>query len=644
MKNKIIIGLATLLGALVFFNSPNVRADGQSDAEAEVAKITQGVDSTNDALNQAGVNDGKTSGIKIDADSKDNKGTVGDVDRVVGRDPDEISADVIKQHLNANDMDWVNQNILQNYQMYYQSAGVTDLSGNVAHMLSDLFQNINTNIVYSVTDAGLSRLFDLTTITSSMNTVIAQIGIFNQNIWGLDVFRWLLALAFAVGLVWAFVVFAKDLKRLWFVFLIAIMGAAWVGAGSTVLTNLNNYTSVTQTAVFQATSNTDQAKVADTSNSFKNAIRHEYFTKTIERPFYLGNFGVPSADKVDSSDGDPYKLLGSKASGKVKKDFSNQKYMKAGSSYSWLQTTIAFMSPAVSVAYAVPYLGIGVANMVLQLGAIAVYFIAPFIALLSLIPKYSGLLMKTIAMGVGMLLGKIALLFGIVFVNWTGDIVDIVVPPVNNGSAMLNSLLFIVLMIILWKKKGAIVNLIAGGASIGNMADKLSLSRPAKRGGGIAKNALASYIGNRFANKKKVGEPDEEDPEELEELQEEERRNERLDSFLDEQDLQRQREQEKAERASRLSHQNIHDVARNLGVLDHEQEREERLTDLNQDGGRHLDTNESGKPKVKRRAELIEDEPNSSENGPTNPSRKRDINLDRDLKTSDHKEKPGVGD
>ncbi|CAK1230988.1 CD3337/EF1877 family mobilome membrane protein [Fructobacillus cardui] len=633
MKNKIVIALATLFGVLAFFNTVNVQADSQSDIQADIQKQISDLDKTSQEAQKA--SDDMTNSHQVNNGNGQNI-DVGQLEQNVGRDPNEISAQVIKQHLNANDMDWVNNNILQNYQMYYQSAGITDVSGNVAHTLSDLFQNINTNVIYALVDEGLARLFNLATISDGTNNILAQISRFNQNVWTMATFRELISIAFVSGVVWAFIAFAKDIKRLFFSFLIFIIGSVWVLAGGSTLTAINNYTSVAQTTVFQATSNTNQNNVTDTGTSFEKAVRHQYFVKAVERPFYLGNFGVTSADQVKQEDGDPYKLLGSKSSGKVKQNFSNQKYMKAGSSYSWLQATIAFMSPAVSTAYAVPYLGIGIYNMLLQLGAILLYFIAPFVALLSLIPKYSGMLMKTVAKAVGLLVGKIVLLFGIVFVNWTGDLVDVIVPAHNSASAMLNSLLFITLMVALWKKKGTVANLIAGNSTASNMANAMSLSAPIKKGGGVVKGALSSYVGNRLANRRKN--PEEEEEEQNQRAADELRKR-RIDSYLDEQEHKQQQEQQEAGRERRLADGGLvnRHSTNNYG------ESEEGST--GQRGRRSFETNDSQKPEITRRDSLLnksELRENAQRN--VNNQNHRSIDLEKDLKTTDHQEQSGVPD
>ncbi|CAK1230491.1 CD3337/EF1877 family mobilome membrane protein [Fructobacillus cardui] len=634
MKKKSMVVMGVMFGLLAFFASPTVHADPQSDAQAEVQKQIDGIDKSTEAGQQAV--DEITKDHKTDTGNKDGSQVdVGGIDRSVGRDPDQISAEMIKQKLAVNDMNWVNQNILQNYQMYYVMGSPTDFSNNMAHMLADFFQNINTNIVYSMTDTGLSHLYDLSGISSSMNQVLGQVATFNRNMWSNRAFQGLACLALAVGAVTAFVKMAKDYIRLGLVLLMVVIGTVWVSVGGTFLTTLNSYTTSVQAEVFQATANTDQAEVQDTGANFSNAVRHNYFTKTVERPFYLGNFGVTSADKVNNADGDPYLLLGSKSQNKVKKNFSNQQYIKAGSSNAWFQTTLAFMSPAVSVAYAVPYLAIGIGNMLLQLGAIAVYFIAPFVALLAFIPRYAHLLTKTMAMAVGLLLGKIGLLFGIVFVNWTGNLVDVIIPPVNSGAVFLNAFVFIFLMVVLWKKKSSLVNLIAGGSEAGQMTDRFSLSLPVKSGSHLLSGAVSSYLGNRFANRNRDSENEEEEEKKQEEM---ERRNERMDAFLDEQEIRRHQEKQQAKRERRLAddeglHQPFSDRSSvpNGYHQSGERERKEGITNDGQAGHRQFDTHGVEKPVVYRREELLRQKPT-----------KEDIDLEKDLKTVTHESKSGV--
>jgi len=488
---KFILGLAVLVGTAFFVPTTQILADNIGNANANSSPLKQKVDEKN----------GKSSSSTTTP--KSSLGT--NVKNGLGKDVKETNSlkantsapakteDVIKAELGKPDMDWVNSNILKNYKLYHQDSSLTDFSSGAAHIATDLFTAINLDIVYPLFDKALSTMFNLTGITTGINNVLTSVGQYSQKAWQSDAMKGLLYLAFGVGLVWTFAKSIKSgggLKSILTLLVIAILGSAWVGAGSTVLTTINTLTSNAQTAVFVATSNIDNDSFSDTGTSFQATLRYNYFTKAVERPFLLGNYGVATMDDAEKNNdemGNPYRLIGGNVDDSTLSEFANKNvYIKKKGGQEWYQVAIALMSPVMSVAYGVPLLMIGLANLLVQLGAILMYYLAPFTIMISLIPKFANSALKTAMGALGLLFAKVGLLFGIMFISWVGNVTDTVIPPTNSASSMLNSIVYIVLMILLWKNKSWLVQTITGSSVANNAMNKISMTRAGRKALGTA--------------------------------------------------------------------------------------------------------------------------------------------------------------
>ena len=360
----------------------------------------------------------------------------------------------IKDKLGRNDIDWINKNISKNFTVYYQSGSLTDLGLSSAHLVASLFMSLNLYIIYPLFDTALSKMFDLTNITQGINDIFSNVQQFTKQTWAGEVFKQLLYTAFGLGLVWVFIQSVKSgagLKAILSVLLVAIIGSAWISAGGTVLTKVNEFTSTAQTAMFTETSNIN-GQFTDSGDKFESVIRRAYFEKSVIRPYTLANFGTTNLD-ASEKDGS-YRLIGGKADSDVIDALAKSNdYLSKDGGEEWYQASVGLMAPIISLAYGIPLLMIGVFNLILQLGAILLYYLSPFTVLLSLLPRFSNSALKTGLSALGLLFAKIGLLFGIMFVSWVGTVTDTIVPVTNSASALLNSIVYIVLMVLLWKNK-----------------------------------------------------------------------------------------------------------------------------------------------------------------------------------------------
>ncbi|MDY5162395.1 CD3337/EF1877 family mobilome membrane protein [Leuconostoc citreum] len=405
-----------------------------------------------------------------------NKAVKDVVDDVTGKP--QYSEEKIKNMLNANNIDWVNQNILKNFGAYNQGGGITDFSLNTAHTLSDIFMSVNLYVVYPIFDVALSKMFDLANITTGINDIFGSVQTFTKQTWAGEVFKQLLYLAFGVGIVWAFVKSVTSgggFKAIMSVLLVAILGGAWIGAGGVVLTKINTMTSTAQTVIFTETTNIN-GRISGTDNSFQKAIRKDYFSKAVIRPYMLANFGKTELNQAEKQGS--YRLIGGKVTGDTVSDLAKHNdYLSKDGGYEWYQVAVSGMSSLMSLAYGIPLLMIGLFNLVLQLGAILLYYLAPFTVLLSLIPKFANSALKTALGAIGMLFGKVGLLFAIMFVSWIGNITDTIIPVTSSATALLNSVVYFLLMYLMWKNKTFLVQTITGSSMANQALNKISLTR-----------------------------------------------------------------------------------------------------------------------------------------------------------------------
>jgi hypothetical protein len=472
----------------------------------------------------------------------------------------------IKNRFMNNDIDWVNKNISKNFTAYYQSGSLTDLGLSSAHLVASLFMSLNLYIIYPLFDTALSKMFDLTNITQGINDIFSNVQKFTKQTWAGEVFKQLLYTAFGLGLVWVFIQSVKSgagLKAILSVLLVAIIGSAWISAGGTVLTKVNEFTSTAQTAMF-----TETASTGDTysnTDDFQSKIRGVFFDKAVIRPYTLANFGTTSLD-ASEKDGS-YRLIGGKADSDVIDALAKSNdYLSKDGGEEWYQASVGLMAPIMSLAYGIPLLMIGVFNLILQLGAILLYYLSPFTVLLSLLPRFSNSALKTGLSALGLLFAKIGLLFGIMFVSWVGTVTDTIVPVTNSATALLNSIVYIVLMVLLWKNKSFLVQTVTGSSMANQALNKIQLTQAGQRAmlaGSEMVNStkhglenVKGFSGRHAKDKsedKSKGKDDEDydenrdrrgnapDEQEMREL-EEQRRQERAERLADEAERQRQRD------------------------------------------------------------------------------------------------------
>ncbi|MCT3057598.1 CD3337/EF1877 family mobilome membrane protein [Leuconostoc citreum] len=462
----------------------------------------------------------------------------------------------IKKYLAQNDIDWINKNISKNFTVYYQSGSLTDLGLSSAHLVASLFMSLNLYIIYPLFDTALSKMFDLTNITQGINDIFSNVQQFTKQTWAGEVFKQLLYTAFGLGLVWVFIQSVKSgagLKAILSVLLLAIIGSAWISAGGTVLTKVNEFTSTAQTAVFTEIDSSDQTY--SSTDDFENKIRKTFFEKAVIRPYTLANFGTTNLD-ASEKDGS-YRLIGGKADSDVIDALAKSNdYLSKDGGEEWYQASVGLMAPIMSLAYGIPLLMIGVFNLILQLGAILLYYLSPFTVLLSLLPQFSNSALKTGLSALGLLFAKIGLLFGIMFVSWVGTVTDTIVPVTNSASALLNSIVYIVLMVLLWKNKSFLVQTVTGSSMANQALNKIQLTQAGQRAM-LAGSEMVSSTKHGLENVKgfsgRHAKDKLEDKSKGKDSEDYDENRDRRGNAPDEQEMRELEEQRRQERAQRLA-------------------------------------------------------------------------------------------
>ncbi|MCM0582709.1 hypothetical protein H9L19_04720 [Weissella diestrammenae] len=479
-KFKYVMSAVVVIMTAFLFATNTVSADERlpnNDTHLSGSDIASNGESSKDNTNQ--VHDNNTSGLN-NLKEEDNG----------------VNRENIRRWIDEGDIDEINKNIIDNYKIYTEISNWNDFSTMGAHFLSDLFMGINKDIVYALFDKIIAVVFDLTSVDKSTNKVMTHATKFTVNIWQNQSFKPIVYSVFAFALVWAFVsqfVGKNGVRGILSIILIFVIGSTWIAGGGSVLTKINTMTSTIQKEVFIASKDTGTDKMSD-STTFQQAIRYQFFKRAIERPFYLGNFGTADPNKIDKKKmGDPEDFYGGYVNSNNVSDYSDNPYVSKDGKKAWKQFATSFVAPFMSIAYGIPVVMIGLLNLFLEIASVILYYVTPFVLLLSLIPRYSKSLFDLILMTFVVLFGKVFLIFGILIVNWVQEFADSLVPVNDMGSALANGAVYVGVMVIIWKKKGGFFSAITGSRAMQAGLDKVSLSKPLNAATNRGKQLINKY-------------------------------------------------------------------------------------------------------------------------------------------------------
>lgn len=345
-----------------------------------------------------------------------------------------------------------------------EKAGLTDVTLKAITALTGFFWEIN-RFVFKIFDFSLQMMFGATSINNGINTLIDKISNLSGQLWD-SLFGKFGIILFVISILSAFYVFAfknerDGLKRMFLTMVIIGFSAVWFKNSSYMLQTFNSISTTAQSSLM----------TLDNSQAVKNAdatsiVRKSFFEKSIERPYYLMNYGKTDITNVQKSNENPYEFLSSnydKDSDSIseKVSASNNKYLKEN--YMYYKILIALMSPLVSISYGIPLFAIGFLNLCVQIFALVLSLILPIMALLSLIPKYSGSLFKGLMDVILLFFSKACLVLGILAINVCQEIVDIIIPPSSYAGYFVNALVLWLIMFFGWKNRSYLIKRFSGG-------------------------------------------------------------------------------------------------------------------------------------------------------------------------------------
>ncbi|MFT8825676.1 CD3337/EF1877 family mobilome membrane protein [Liquorilactobacillus mali] len=353
---------------------------------------------------------------------------------------------------------------LDSFNPYMEKAGLTDVTLKAITALTGFFWEIN-RFVFKIFDFSLQMMFGATSINNGINTLIDKISNLSGQLWD-SLFGKFGIILFVISILSAFYVFAfknerDGLKRMFLTIVIVGFSAVWFKNSSYMLQTFNSISTTAQSSLM----------TLDNSQAVKNAdatsiVRKSFFEKSIERPYYLMNYGKTDITNVQKSNENPYEFLSAdydKDTDSIseKVSASNNKYLKE--SYMYYKILIALMSPLVSISYGIPLFAIGFLNLCVQIFALVLSLILPVMALLSLIPKYSGSLFKGLMDVIMLFFSKACLVLGILAINICQEIVDIIIPPSSYAGYYVNALILWLIMFFGWKNRSYLIKRLSGG-------------------------------------------------------------------------------------------------------------------------------------------------------------------------------------
>ncbi|MCP9356714.1 hypothetical protein KBX49_01800 [Liquorilactobacillus satsumensis] len=369
----------------------------------------------------------------------------------------------IKDILAGYDMNKI-LSTLDSFNPYMEKAGLTDVTLKAITALTGFFWEIN-RFVFKIFDFSLQMMFGATSINNGINTLIDKISNLSGQLWD-SLFGKFGIILFVISILSAFYVFAfknerDGLKRMFLTIVIVGFSAVWFKNSSYMLQTFNSISTTAQSSLM----------TLDNSQAVKNAdatsiVRKNFFEKSIERPYYLMNYGKTDITNVQKSNENPYEFLSSnydKDSDSIseKVSASNNKYLKEN--YMYYKILIALMSPLVSISYGIPLFAIGFLNLCVQIFALILSLILPIMALLSLIPKYSGSLFNGLMDVILLFFSKACLVLGILAINVCQEIVDIIIPPSSYAGYFVNALILWLIMFFGWKNRSYLIKRFSGG-------------------------------------------------------------------------------------------------------------------------------------------------------------------------------------
>lgn len=441
--------------------------------------------------------------------NQDTLNAIDDASKQADKAVDEVTNDAEKKSgdtsttdtsFKASDAQNINKlnDSLFSWQPYSEKIGVTDLANNTGMGLAKFFWYLNT-LIYQINDELLSALSNdgnlSKAFTQAQNAVSGKVkSIFDQ---GKLLFGGLAIIVLAIT---GFMHFASgrtsSAVRMVVNFVgILLVATLWYGNGNELFNQINEASDAGQAQVLKVIGNSnDNVKPGDT-------LRVGYFERSIERPYFLMNYGQATADAVSKKGYSPYQLISTNAQRddeKVQTQVTQlkKKFPTMGKNNSFNKAGMSLVAIVVSVVNAIPYDAVALFNIFVMVIELALYLLSPFVLVMALFPQFARNGYKIVGATIMWGIAKIGAGFLIVLVGALQAFTDSFIPAINFGSYAVNAFLFFFLVFIVYKYRGKLFEFV--GVSYlrieGQMPQAMRLSNLREKGQSIKQSSVGQKI------------------------------------------------------------------------------------------------------------------------------------------------------
>ncbi|MBA5973426.1 peptide ABC transporter permease [Leuconostoc mesenteroides] len=441
--------------------------------------------------------------------NQDTLNAIDDASKQADKAVDEVTRDAEKKSgdtsttdtsFKASDAQNINKlnDSLFSWQPYSEKIGVTDLANNTGMGLAKFFWYLNT-LIYQINDELLSALSNdgnlSEAFTQAQNAVSGKLkSIFDQ---GKLLFGGLAIIVLAIT---GFMHFASgrtsSAVRMVVNFVgILLVATLWYGNGNELFNQINEASDAGQAQVLKVIGNSnDNVKPGDT-------LRVGYFERSIERPYFLMNYGKAIADGVIKKGQNPYQFISTnekRDDDKVQTQVTKLKqvFPTLGKNNSFNKAGMSLVAIVVSVVNAIPYGAVALFNIFVMVIELALYLLSPFVLVMALFPQFARNGYKIVGATIMWGIAKIGAGFLIVLVGALQAFTDSFIPAINFGSYAVNAFLFFFLVFIVYKYRGKLFEFVGVSYSRieGQMPQAMRLSNLREKGQSIKQSSVGQKI------------------------------------------------------------------------------------------------------------------------------------------------------
>lgn len=462
-----------------------------------VLGMSQGNVSADDTGNNSGVVITDDMQKALDDASKQAEQGVAEVNQDAGKLAGEDQTDTSFKSSDAQNIQQLNASLFS-WQPYSEKIGVTDLANNTGMGLAKFFWYLNT-LIYQINDELLSALSNdgnlSKAFTQAQNAVSGKVkSIFDQ---GKLLFG---GLAIIVLAIMGFMHFASgrtsSAVRMGINFVgVLLVATLWYGNGNELFNQINEASDAGQAQVLKVIgNNNDNVKPGDT-------LRVGYFERSIERPYFLMNYGKATADDVTKIGKNPYQFISTNSSRTPSKiqstvDSVAKKSPALQKDNSFNKAGMSLVAIVVSIVNAIPYDAVALFNIFVMVIELALYLLSPFVLVMALFPQFARNGYKIVGATIMWGIAKIGAGFLIVLVGALQTFTDSFIPATNFGSYAVNAFLFFFLVFIVYKYRGKLFEFVGVSYSRieGQMPQAMRLSNLREKGQSIKQSSVGQKI------------------------------------------------------------------------------------------------------------------------------------------------------